>query len=153
MTLCRNVRRRRGHNSVSAVYKIPQPCFSRLFLCVYRLHVLGLLPAAYPMQLGFLGLIIGAAFAGLAYVIIAVAVKIAGVKWINKIMPAVVIRPHRCNNRSFPCWQRNKRPLRRARPLIPPTGSFVMDLHTGLHNLRPCHPGSGNAVLRIRQRK
>ncbi len=42
MTLCRNVRRRRGHNSVSAVYKIPQPCFSRLFLCVYRLHVLGL---------------------------------------------------------------------------------------------------------------
>ena len=32
------------------------------------------------MQLGFLGLIIGAAFAGLVYVIIAVAVKIAGVK-------------------------------------------------------------------------
>ena len=45
------------------------------------------------MQLGFLGLIIGAAFAGLVYVIIAVAVKIAGVKWINKIMPAVVIGP------------------------------------------------------------
>ena len=43
------------------------------------------------MQLGFLGLIIGAAFACLVYVIIAVAVKIAGVKWINKIMPAVVI--------------------------------------------------------------
>ena len=39
------------------------------------------------------GLILGAIFAGLVYVIIAIAVKIAGVKWINKIMPSVVIGP------------------------------------------------------------
>ena len=45
------------------------------------------------MQLGYLGLIIGAAFAGLVYVIIAIAVKFAGVNWINKLMPAVVIGP------------------------------------------------------------
>lgn len=42
---------------------------------------------------GYLGLIIGAVFAGLVYVIIAIVVKFAGVKWINKIMPAVVIGP------------------------------------------------------------
>ncbi len=45
------------------------------------------------MSLGFLGLIIGAIFAGLVYVIIAIIVKFAGVNWINKIMPAVVIGP------------------------------------------------------------
>ncbi len=45
------------------------------------------------MQLGYLGLILGAVFAGLVYVIIAVVVKFAGVGWINKLMPAVVIGP------------------------------------------------------------
>ena len=45
------------------------------------------------MQLGYLGLILGALFAGLVYVIIAVVVKVAGVKWIDKLMPAVVIGP------------------------------------------------------------
>ncbi len=45
------------------------------------------------MQLGYLGLIIGAVFAGLVYVIIAIVVKFAGVNWIDKIMPAVVIGP------------------------------------------------------------
>ncbi len=43
--------------------------------------------------LGYLGVIIGAVFAGIVYVIIAVVVKFAGVKWIDKIMPAVVIGP------------------------------------------------------------
>ncbi len=42
---------------------------------------------------GHFGLIIGALFAGFVYVIIAIAVKIAGVKWVNKLMPAVVIGP------------------------------------------------------------
>ena len=42
---------------------------------------------------GHAGLIIGAFFAGLVYVIIAIAVKVAGVKWIDKLMPAVVIGP------------------------------------------------------------
>lgn len=45
------------------------------------------------MCLGYLGLIIGAAFAGLVYVIIALAVKFLGVGWIDKIMPASVIGP------------------------------------------------------------
>lgn len=58
---------------------------------------LGSMGAAFAgsvsMSLGYLGLIIGALFAGLVYVIIAVIVKFAGVKWIDKIMPAVVIGP------------------------------------------------------------
>ena len=45
------------------------------------------------MALGYLGLIIGAVFAGLVYVVIAVVVKFAGVKWIDKVMPAAVIGP------------------------------------------------------------
>ena len=42
---------------------------------------------------GYLGMIIGAVMAGLVYVIIALIVKFAGVKWISKLMPAVVIGP------------------------------------------------------------
>ena len=42
---------------------------------------------------GHAGLIIGAVFAGLVYVVIALVIKIAGVKWINKLMPPVVIGP------------------------------------------------------------
>ena len=48
---------------------------------------------ATSMALGFLGLIIGAVLAGLVYVILAVIVKFAGVNWINKLMPPVVIGP------------------------------------------------------------
>lgn len=45
------------------------------------------------MSLGYLGLVIGALFAGLVYVVIAIIVKFAGVNWINKLMPAAVIGP------------------------------------------------------------
>ncbi len=45
------------------------------------------------VSLGYLGLILGAIFAGLVYVLIALIVKIVGVKWIDKIMPPVVIGP------------------------------------------------------------
>ncbi len=48
---------------------------------------------ATSMALGFLGLILGAVLAGLVYVVLAIVVKIAGVKWINKLMPPVVIGP------------------------------------------------------------
>ncbi len=48
---------------------------------------------AASAQAGCLGLIIGATFAGLVYVVIAIIVKLVGVKWINKLMPAVVIGP------------------------------------------------------------
>ena len=48
---------------------------------------------AVSMQVGYLGLIVGAVFAGLVYVIIALVVKFVGVGWINKLMPAAVIGP------------------------------------------------------------
>ncbi len=48
---------------------------------------------AVSVAAGYLGLILGAVFAGLVYVIIAIIVKVAGVGWINKLMPAVVIGP------------------------------------------------------------
>ncbi len=48
---------------------------------------------AVSMEAAYVGLILGAAFAGLVYVIIAIIVKLAGVGWVNKLMPAVVIGP------------------------------------------------------------
>lgn len=48
---------------------------------------------AVSMSVGYLGLIIGAALAGLVYVAIAIVVKFCGSAWVNKIMPAVVIGP------------------------------------------------------------
>ena len=48
---------------------------------------------ATSMQLGFLGLLIGVISAGLVYVVIAIIIKFAGVKWINVLMPPVVIGP------------------------------------------------------------
>ena len=48
---------------------------------------------AVSVEAGHVGLIIGAVFAGLVYVVIAIVVKFAGVKWINYLMPAVVIGP------------------------------------------------------------
>ena len=48
---------------------------------------------AASVSVGYAGLLIGAAFAGLVYVVIAIIVKVAGVRWINKLMPPVVIGP------------------------------------------------------------
>ncbi len=48
---------------------------------------------AVSAQAGYLGLIIGAVLAGLVYVVIAIVVKLCGVGWVNKLMPAVVIGP------------------------------------------------------------
>lgn len=48
---------------------------------------------AASMEVGYLGLVIGAVFAGLVYVVLAIIIKLVGVKWINKLMPAVVIGP------------------------------------------------------------
>ena len=45
------------------------------------------------VALGYFGLIIGAVFAGLVYVVLALVVKFAGTKWINKVMPVSVIGP------------------------------------------------------------
>ena len=48
---------------------------------------------AASLEVGYLGLIIGAVFAGLVYVIFAIIVKKIGVGWIDRLMPAVVIGP------------------------------------------------------------
>jgi uracil permease len=53
----------------------------------------GAATAGATESLGFAGLIIGAGFAGLVYVVIAIIVKAGGVKWISKLMPPVVIGP------------------------------------------------------------
>ena len=42
---------------------------------------------------GHVGLIIGAALAGLVYVVIAIVVKLVGVNWVEKLMPPAVIGP------------------------------------------------------------
>ena len=48
---------------------------------------------AATVELGYLGLILGAIFAGLVYVIIAFVVKRVGTGWISKVMPPQVIGP------------------------------------------------------------
>ena len=48
---------------------------------------------AVSVQAGYAGLIIGAAFAGLVYVVISLIVKLVGVEWIDKLMPKSVIGP------------------------------------------------------------
>lgn len=56
---------------------------------------IGSMTAAFSgaITVGYLGLIVGAIFAGLVYVIIALIIKFVGVKWISKLMPSVVIGP------------------------------------------------------------
>ena len=48
---------------------------------------------AVSASVGYLGILIGAIFAGLVYVAIALIVKYAGTSWIDKVMPASVIGP------------------------------------------------------------
>ena len=58
---------------------------------------LGSMSAAFAgaasVSAGHVGLILGAVMAGLVYVIIAIVVKIVGVKWIDRLMPPAVIGP------------------------------------------------------------
>ena len=48
---------------------------------------------AVSASAGFLGLMLGALFAGLVYVVLALLVKFTGTKWVEKLMPAVIIGP------------------------------------------------------------
>lgn len=48
---------------------------------------------AVSVAAGYAGIVLGAFFAGLAYVVIALVIKFAGVAWIDKLMPPVVIGP------------------------------------------------------------
>jgi uracil permease len=56
---------------------------------------IGSMTAAFAggITVGYLGMIVGAIFAGLVYVVIALVIKFVGVGWVNKLMPAVVIGP------------------------------------------------------------
>lgn len=48
---------------------------------------------AASVSVGYWGLIIGAAMAGLVYIIISMVVKFFGVQWIDRLMPPVIIGP------------------------------------------------------------
>lgn len=54
---------------------------------------LGAYAAVIGMNYGYWGVLIGIAFAGLVYVVLAVIIKLVGSKWVNKLMPAVIIGP------------------------------------------------------------
>ena len=58
---------------------------------------LGSMAAAFgggvSAQLGYAGLVIGALMAGLVYVVIALVIKAVGVRWVDKLMPPVIIGP------------------------------------------------------------
>ena len=42
---------------------------------------------------GYMGILLGGLFAGLVYVIIAIVIKFAGTRWVEKLMPPVIIGP------------------------------------------------------------
>ena len=48
---------------------------------------------AASLAAGHAGLVIGVAFAGLVYVVIAMVIKFVGVKWLEKLLPPAVIGP------------------------------------------------------------
>ena len=54
---------------------------------------LGAYAAVIGMNYGYWGVLIGIAFAGLVYVVLALLIKATGSGWVNKIMPAVIIGP------------------------------------------------------------
>ena len=53
----------------------------------------GATTAGLAQEAGYWGFIIGAVMAGLVYVIIAIVIKFAGVRWIVALMPPVIIGP------------------------------------------------------------
>ena len=73
--------------------KFKSPVFLGSSFAFIGSMVVAFTSAAANVLLGYVGLIIGAIFAGLVYVIIAIAVKFAGTNWIDKIMPPAVIGP------------------------------------------------------------
>ncbi len=85
-----------GAGAGTIIYQLFTKCKSPVFLGS-SFAFIGSMCAAFAgaasASIGFLGIIIGAIFAGLVYVVIAIIIKIAGVNWINKLMPPVVIGP------------------------------------------------------------
>ena len=54
---------------------------------------LGAYAACIGANYGYWGVIIGIAFAGLVYLVLALIIKFVGSKWVNKIMPPIIIGP------------------------------------------------------------
>ena len=54
---------------------------------------LGAYGAVLANGYGYWGVILGIAFAGLVYVVLAVLIKFLGSNWVNKLMPAVIVGP------------------------------------------------------------
>ena len=54
---------------------------------------LGAYAASIGQNYGYWGMLIGVLFAGLVYVAIALIIKLVGSRWVNKLMPAVIIGP------------------------------------------------------------
>ena len=50
-------------------------------------------PLIGAVSYGYFGVLLGSAFAAAVYAIIALVVKLAGTKWVNKLMPPIVIGP------------------------------------------------------------
>lgn len=50
-------------------------------------------PLCGAVAFGFLGIFLGALFAGLVYIVIALIIKKTGSEWVNKLLPPVVIGP------------------------------------------------------------
>lgn len=48
---------------------------------------------ALSMSIGYFGLVLGAIFSGLVYLILSIIVKFVGTNWINKLMPPIIIGP------------------------------------------------------------
>ena len=52
-----------------------------------------IVPLITAVGFGYFGILLGAVFSGLVYVLLALIIKFVGVDWINKIMPPIVIGP------------------------------------------------------------
>lgn len=50
-------------------------------------------PLAGACAFGYFGILLGAIFAGLVYVIISLVIKFVGTKWVDKLLPPVIIGP------------------------------------------------------------
>ncbi len=50
-------------------------------------------PLISAVAFGYLGIFLGAVFAGLVYVVVSLLIKASGTKWVNNLLPPVVIGP------------------------------------------------------------
>lgn len=96
-----------GHGMTAAAALFGAGCGTIVYLLFTRFRspvflgssfaFLGSMAAAFAggvsMSVGYMGLIIGAAFAGLVYVVLALIIRACGTKWVSRLMPAVVIGP------------------------------------------------------------